>query len=74
MYIWLILFCLLEAVVDPLKESYNKAAVDFLISDFLKRALTKHKWTERSVNPEEDQSAEEDQSGEDRDKSLNFDR
>ena len=68
MYIWLILFCLLGAVVDPLKESYNKAAVDFLISDFLKRALTKHKWTETSVNPEEDQS------GEDRDKSLNFDR
>ena len=65
MYIWVILFCLLGAVVDPM----NKAAVRFLISDVLKRGLTKHKKeTETRVNPEEDQSIE------DHDESLNFDR
>ena len=64
-----ILFCLLGAVVDPMKEACNKAAVDFLISDLLKHAVTKHKkGTETSVNPEEDQSVE------DHDESLNFDR
>ena len=47
----------------------NKAAVRFLISDVLKRGLTKHKKeTETRVNPEEDQSIE------DHDESLNFDR
>ena len=52
-----------------MKEGCNKAAVDFLISDLLKYALTKHKkGTETSVNPEEDQSVE------DHDESLNFDR
>ena len=69
MYIGVILFCLLGAVVDPMKEGCNKAAVDFLISDLLKHALTKHKkGTETSVNPEEDQGVE------DHDESLNFDR
>ena len=67
MYIWVILFCLLGAIVDPMKQGYNKA--DFLISDLLKHALTKHKkGTETSVNPEEDQSVE------DHDESLNIDR
>ena len=52
-----------------MKESCTKPAVDFLISDLMKRALTKHKkGTETSVNPEEDQSVE------DHDESLNFDR
>ena len=52
-----------------MKEGCNKAAVDFLISDLLKRAATKHKkGTEMNVNPEEDQSVE------DHDESLNFDR
>ena len=52
-----------------MKEGCNKVAVHFLISDLLKRALTKHKrGTETSVNPEEDQSVE------DHDESLNFDR
>ena len=61
-------FCLLGAVVDQMKEGCNKAAVDFLISDLLKRALTKHKkGTETSVNPEEDQNVE------DHGESLNFD-
>ena len=69
MCIRVILFCLLGAVVDPTKEGCNKAAFDFLISDLLKRALTKHKkGTETSVNPEEDQSVE------DHDESLNIDR
>ena len=55
MCIRVILFCLLGAVVDPTKEGCNKAAVDFLISVLLKRALTKHKkGTETSVNAEED--------------------
>ena len=47
-----LVFCLLRAVVDPMKEGYTKAVVDFLISDLLKRALTKHKkkTTETSVN------------------------
>ena len=46
-----------------MKEGCNKAAVDFLISDVLRRALTKHKkGTETSVNTEEDH-----------DESLNFD-
>ena len=68
-YIWIILFCLLGAVVDPMKEGYNKTAIDFLISDLLKHALIKHKkGTEKSVNPEEDQSVEH------HDESLNFDR
>ena len=62
-------FCLLGTVVDPMKEGCNKAAVNFLISNLLKRALTKHKkGTETSVNPEEDQGVE------DHDESLNFDR
>ena len=53
-----------------MKEGCNKAAVDFLISDLLKRALTKHKkGTETSVNPEEDQDGVEDH-----DESLNFAR
>ena len=52
-----------------MKESCNKAAVDFLISNLLKRTLTKHKkGTETTFNPEEDQSVE------DHDESLNFDR
>ena len=52
-----------------MKEGCNEAAADFLISDLLKHALTKHKkGTETSVNPEEDQSVE------DHDESLNFDR
>ena len=69
MYIWVILFCLLGAVVGPLKEGCNKAAARFLISDLLKSTLTKHKkGTETSVNPEEDQSVE------DHDESFNFDR
>ena len=65
-----LLFCLLGAAVDdPMKEGCTKAAVAFLISDLLKRALTKHKkGTETSVNPEEDQGVE------DHDESLNFDR
>ena len=63
-----LLFCLLGAVVDPMKEGCTKAAIDFLISDLLKRALTKHKkGTETSINPEEDQGFE------DHDESLNFD-
>ena len=64
------LFCLLGTVVDPMKEGCNKAAVDFLIIDLLKRAVTKHKkGTETSVNPEEDQDGVEDH-----DESLNFAR
>ena len=60
-------FYLLGIVVDPMKEGCTKAAVDFLIRDLLKRALTKHKkGTETSVNPEEDQGVE------DHDDSLNF--
>ena len=52
-----------------MKEGCNKTAVDFLISNLLKRALTKHKkGTETSVNPEEHKSIE------DHDESLNFDR
>ena len=52
-----------------MKGGCTKAAVNFLISDLLKRALTKHrKGTETSVNPEEDQGVE------DHDESLNFDR
>ena len=62
-------FLFTRSIVDSMKEGCNKAAVDFLISDLLKHALTKHKkGTETSVNPEEDQSVE------DHDKSLNFDR
>ena len=35
-----------------MKEGYNNAAVDFLISDLLKHALTKNKkGTETSVTP-----------------------
>ena len=64
-----LLFCLLGAVVDPMKEGYTKAAVDFLISNLLKRVPTKHKkGTETSVNPEEDQDSVDDY-----DESLNFD-
>ena len=63
MYIESYSFCLPGAVVDPMKEGRDKAAVDLL-----KRTLTKHKkGTETSVNPEEDQSVE------DHDESLNFD-
>ena len=52
-----------------MKKECNEAAVDFLISDLLKHALTKHKkGTETSVNLEEDQSIE------DHGESLNFDR
>ena len=50
-------------------EGCTKAAVDFLISDFLKRTLTKHKkGTEASVKAEEGQGVE------DHDESLNFER
>ena len=50
-----------------MKEGCTKAAVGFLISDLLKRALTKHKKvTETSVNPEENQGIE------DHEESLNF--
>ena len=50
-----------------MKEGCTKAAVDFLISDLLKRALTKHKkGTETSVNPEQDQGFK------DHDESLNL--
>ena len=43
-----------------MKEGCTKAAVDFLINDLLKRAVTKHKkGTETSVNPEEDQDVED---------------
>ena len=64
-----LLFCLLGAVVDPMKEVCAKATVEFLISDLLKRALTKHKKrTETSVNPEEDQDGIEDH-----DESFSFD-
>ena len=43
-----------------MKEGCTKAAVDFLISDLLKRALAKHKkGRETSVNPEEDQGVED---------------
>ena len=59
MYIESYFFCLLRAVVDPTTEGCNETAVDFLISNLLKRALTKHKeGAETSVNPEEDQSVE----------------
>ena len=52
-----------------MKEGCNKAAIDFLISDLLKDAFTKHKkGTETSVNLEEDQSIE------DHEKYSNFDR
>ena len=52
-----------------MKEGCTKATVDFLISDLLKRALTKHKkGTETSVNSEEDQGVE------DHGESLNFNR
>ena len=52
-----------------MKEGCNKAAIDFLISDLLKDAFTKHKKeTETSVNLEEDQSIE------DHEKYSNFDR
>ena len=52
-----------------MKEGCTEAAVDFLISDLPKRALTKHKKeTETSVNPEKDQGVE------DHDELLNFDR
>ena len=52
-----------------MKESCTKTAVDFLISDLLKRVLTKHKkGTETSVNPEEDQGVE------DHDESMNLER
>ena len=59
MYIESYFFCLLRAVVDPTTEGCNETAVDFLISNLLKRALTKHKkGGETSVNPEGDQSVE----------------
>ena len=52
-----------------MKEGCTKATVNFLKSDLLKRALTKHKkGTETSVNPEEDQDVE------DHDEYLNFGR
>ena len=52
-----------------MQEGCNKAAVDFLASDLLKRALTKHKkGTETSVNPEEGQDGIEDH-----DESFSFD-
>ena len=41
-----------------MKERCTKATVDFLISDLLKRAVTKHKQTKTIVNPEEDQGIE----------------
>ena len=64
-----LLFCLPGAVVDPVKEG-TKAAVDFLISDLSKRALTEHKKrTGTSVKPEEDLEGVKDH-----DESLNFDR
>ena len=51
-----------------MKEGCTETAVDFLITDLLKRAFTKDKKrTETSVNAEEDQGVE------DPDKSLNFD-
>ena len=63
------LFCLLGGVVDPMKEGCTNAAVDFLISNLLKPALTKHKKrTKTSVSLEEDQDGVEDY-----DESLNFD-
>ena len=41
-------------------EGCTKAAVDFLIGDLLKRAVTKHKkGTETSVNPKEVQGVED---------------
>ena len=53
-----------------MREGCTKTAVDFLISDLLKLALTKHKKRkETSVNPEEDQD-----SVEDHDEPLQFDR
>ena len=63
-----LLFCLLlAAVIDPMKEGCTEAAVDFLISNLLKRVLTKHKkGTETSVSPEEEQGID------DHDESLNF--
>ena len=53
--------CLLRAVVDPMKEGCTKSAVDFLVSDLLKRALTKYKkkGTEASFNSEEDPGVED---------------
>ena len=36
-----------------MKEGFTKPAVDFLISDLLKRTLTKHK-KKRTDTPEED--------------------
>ena len=42
-----------------MKEGCAKAAVDFLIRNLLKRAVTKHKGTKTSVNPEEDQGVED---------------
>ena len=42
-----------------MKEGCTKATVDFLISDLLKRAVTKYKGTKTSVNPEEDQGVED---------------
>ena len=64
-----LLFCLLGAVVDPMKECCNKATINFLINDLRKRALTKYKkGTEASVNLEEDQDGIEDY-----DESLSFD-
>ena len=53
-----------------MREGCTKTAVDFLISDLLKLALTKHKKRKgTSVNPEEDQD-----SVEDHDEPLQFDR
>ena len=64
------LFCLLRAAADPMRKGCAKTAVNFLISDLLKLALTKHKKRkETSVNPEEDQD-----SVEDHDEPLQFDR
>ena len=52
-----------------MKEGCTNAAVDFLISNLLKPALTKHKKrTKTSVSLEEDQDGVEDY-----DESLNFD-
>ena len=44
-----------------MKEGFTKTAVNFLISDLLKRALMKHKKkrTDTSVHPEEDPGAED---------------